>query len=105
MALCCFGVPRRLVWHARCVADRLPRPHRAFACAECSLAQHQQHLQSCMQLTRGLSHDLEDLCVQAEAFQSGLALNPADRMLSQGYWDCMNLISQCRSSAPAEAGA
>lgn len=39
------------------------------------------------------------LCAQARAFQQGLALNPTDRTLRQGFWDSMNLLSQSRTNS------
>lgn len=43
----------------------------------------------------------------ANAFQQALELSPCDRILRQGFWDAMTLMSQCRSSPTggAEEGA
>jgi len=35
--------------------------------------------------------------VQAHAFQEGLKLNPADKVLKQGFWDAVSLLSQTRA--------
>lgn len=34
--------------------------------------------------------------MQAKAFAEGLTLNPGDRLLHQGFWDSMMLMSQAR---------
>ncbi|MEW5309326.1 MAG: hypothetical protein WDW38_001221 [Sanguina aurantia] len=42
---------------------------------------------------------LEHYTDAARAFQQGLALNPTDRTLRQGFWDSMNLLSQSRTNS------
>ena len=42
--------------------------------------------------------------MQARCFHRGLQLNPADRMMQQGYWDAMNLLSQSRATADSFGG-
>lgn len=34
--------------------------------------------------------------LQAHAFQQGLDLNPTDKIMRQGFWDAVNLLSQDR---------
>lgn len=34
---------------------------------------------------------------QAHAFQEGLKLNPADKVMKQGFWDAIGLLSQTRA--------
>jgi hypothetical protein len=36
------------------------------------------------------------VCLQAHAFQQGLDLNPTDKIMRQGFWDAVNLLSQDR---------
>jgi hypothetical protein len=52
------------------------------------------------------------LALQARCFSQGLAFNPSDRMLQQGYWDALNLMSQSRAGLgthaalqPSQSGA
>jgi hypothetical protein len=33
-------------------------------------------------------------CLQAHAFQQGLDLNPTDKIMRQGFWDAVNLLSK-----------
>ena len=35
-------------------------------------------------------------CRQAHAFQAGLKLSPDDKVLRQGFWDAIALVSQSR---------
>lgn len=41
-------------------------------------------------------HCLCLLSPQARAFQQGLELNPTDKIMRQGFWDAVNLLSQDR---------
>ncbi|GFH18098.1 protein STIP1, partial [Haematococcus lacustris] len=43
--------------------------------------------------------NLHDYAGAAHAFQEGLKLNPADKVLRQGFWDAVGLLSQNRSAA------
>lgn len=37
--------------------------------------------------------------MQAHAFQEGLKLSPNDKVLRQGFWDSISLVSQSRVDA------
>jgi hypothetical protein len=39
--------------------------------------------------------------MQAESFKIGLETNPSDRMMRQGFWDAMALLSQSRGDSSA----
>jgi hypothetical protein len=56
-----------------------------------------------------LRHVLYDVFLQAHAFQQGLDLNPTDKIMRQGFWDAVNLLSQDRpvgvALQPGLAGA
>ncbi|KAF6257351.1 hypothetical protein COO60DRAFT_1701857 [Scenedesmus sp. NREL 46B-D3] len=41
-------------------------------------------------------HQLHDYAGAAHAFQQGLELNPTDKIMRQGFWDAVNLLSQDR---------
>ncbi len=40
--------------------------------------------------------------MQAHAFQAGLQLSPNDKVLRQGFWDAISLISQSRVDVQLE---
>lgn len=46
----------------------------------------------------------KDYAGAAHAFQEGLKLNPADRVLRQGFWDSVTLLSQHRVMLPSRFG-
>lgn len=41
----------------------------------------------------------DDFAGAAHEFQNALEFSPWDRILRQGFWDAMTLMSQCRSTA------
>lgn len=41
----------------------------------------------------------DDFAGAAYEFQRALGFSPCDRILRQGFWDAMTLMSQCRSNA------
>mmetsp|Transcript_5040 Transcript_5040/g.10937 ORF Transcript_5040/g.10937 Transcript_5040/m.10937 type:complete len:162 (-) Transcript_5040:659-1144(-) len=43
--------------------------------------------------------NLKQYAEAAHAFQEGLKLNPADKVLRQGFWDAISLVSQSRTEA------
>jgi len=61
-------------------------------------------LQSCS--TDGYYHKgfalyhMKEYAEAARAFQEGLRLNPSDRVLRQGFWDAVTLLSQHRVCLP-----
>ena len=59
-----------------------------------------------LHLYAGCTGDVQlNSTMQAAAFKRGLELSPADRMMRQGFWDAMSLLSQRRGDAAALAAA
>lgn len=45
-------------------------------------------------------YQMQDYGGAAHAFKEGLKICPADRVIQQGFWDAVTLLSQTRLPAP-----
>ncbi|KAL0051283.1 hypothetical protein WJX82_004842 [Trebouxia sp. C0006] len=86
----------------------------AFACLQQyqrSLADAEELIKVVPGLTDGYYHKgfalyhLDDYAGAAHSFQQALNLNPGDRVLRQGFWDAVTLLSQHRRDDTPVVGA
>lgn len=82
----------------------------AHACLqdyELSAADAERVIQLAPNIMDGFYHkgfalfNLKQYAEAAHAFQEGLKLNPADKVLRQGFWDAVSLLSQTRTPTDA----
>ncbi|KAK9816550.1 hypothetical protein WJX72_001812 [[Myrmecia] bisecta] len=106
-----FEEAREILTHALELDPGSYKLHRLRSVANACLQDYDSSLQDAEVVITTMPHSTDgyyhkgfalyhkhDYAGAAHAFQEGLKLNPADRVLRQGFWDAITLLSQHRRS-------